>query len=280
MAVLVSTIIVYLLGWISQAILNWLSGVYTSMFYLAFAIEIAFRDISTTFSISGLYTAIYIIAIIFLVFFFAKKLIETYMLWSNGDPDENPLYVIIGFVKAMIVMICFGFIYTQFVNIFYGMYSNLLMGMTGSISPVAPEYKNLGLNVFGAFLYLIIAIQLTILYFQFLTRGFEMLVLRLGIPFASIGLLNANQGAFKGYIQKFINNAFTIIVQLLLVQFSILLLNGGHFVLAFTSSSIALRTPQMLNEFMISSGGGSTSGKINTVSRVVTMFRSGISKGK
>ena len=183
-------------------------------------------------------------------------------------------------MKALIVMVCFGFIYTQFVNIFYGIYNNLLVGMTGSLDAVVPEYKNLGLNVFGAFLYLVIAVQLALLYFQFLTRGFEMLILRLGIPFACIGLLNANQGAFKGYIQKFINNAFTIIIQLLLVQFSILLLNGGHFVLAFTSSSIALRTPQMLQEFMISSGGGSTSGKVNTVSRVVTMFRSGVSKGR
>ena len=49
-------------------------------------------------------------------------------------------------------MITFGFIYTQFVNIFYGIYNNLLMGMTGSLEPVVPEYKNLGLNVFGAFL--------------------------------------------------------------------------------------------------------------------------------
>lgn len=177
-------------------------------------------------------------------------------------------------------MICFGFIYTQFVNIFYEIYTQLLMGMTGSTDPVVPVYKNLGLNVFGAFLYLIIAIQLVLLYFQFLTRGFEMLILRLGIPFASIGLLNANQGAFKGYIQKFINNAFTVIVQLLLVQFAILLLNGGHFVLAFTASSIALKTPQMLQEFMISAGTGSTSSKVNTFTRVVTMFKSGVSKGK
>lgn len=155
----------------------------------------------------------------------------------------------------------------------------MLMGMTGSTNPVTPVYKNLGLNVFGAFLYLVIAVQLTLLYFQFLTRGIEMLILRLGIPFASIGLLNANQGAFKGYIQKFINNAFTIIVQLLLVQFAILLLNGGHFVLAFTSSSIALRTPAMLQEFMATSGSGSVSGKVNTISRVVTMFKTGVSKG-
>ena len=67
----------------------------------------------------------------------------------------------------MIVMICFGFIYTQFVNIFYDIYNKLLMGMTGSTDPVVPVYKSLGLNVFGAFLYLIISIQLVLLYFQF-----------------------------------------------------------------------------------------------------------------
>ena len=51
-------------------------------------------------------------------------------------------------------MICFGFIYTQFVSIFFDIYNKLLMGMTGSLEPVVPEFKNIGLNVFGAFLYL------------------------------------------------------------------------------------------------------------------------------
>lgn len=83
MAALIATIIVYLLGWISQAILTWLSGVYTTMFYLAFAIEIAFRDVSTSFNISGLYNAIYVVAIAVLIMFFVKKMIETYMTWTN-----------------------------------------------------------------------------------------------------------------------------------------------------------------------------------------------------
>jgi len=80
---LIATVIVYILGWLAQAVLNWLSGVYTTMFYLAFAIEIGFRDIATTFSISGLYNAIYVVAIALLIMFFVKKMIETYMMWSN-----------------------------------------------------------------------------------------------------------------------------------------------------------------------------------------------------
>ena len=107
-----------------------------------------------------------------------------------------------------------------------------------------------------------------------------MFILRLGIPFATIGLLNSDGGAFNGYIKKFISNAFTIIVQLMLMQFSIILLNKYHFVLALSTSTIALRTPHMLQEFMQKAGGGCTSGKIATATRIINTFRGGISKGK
>ena len=87
-------------------------------------------------------------------------------------------------------------------------------------------------------------------------------------------------GAFNGYIKKFISNAFTVIVQLTLMQLAIILLNKYHFVLALSTSMIALRTPHMLQEFMQSAGGGSASGKLATVTRVVNTFRGGITKGK
>ena len=91
MGAFIATVIVYILGWLAQAVLNWFSGVYTTMFYLAFAIEIGFRDISTTFSISGLYNAIYVVAIALLIMFFVKKMIETYMTWSNRRSRREPL---------------------------------------------------------------------------------------------------------------------------------------------------------------------------------------------
>lgn len=107
-----------------------------------------------------------------------------------------------------------------------------------------------------------------------------MFILRLGIPFASIGLLNSDGGAFNGYIKKFMTNAFTVIVQLLLMQLAIILMNKGSFVLSLSASSIALRTPHMLQEFMQTAGGGSASSKLSTVTRVVNTFRGGIGKGK
>ena len=248
-------------------------------FGIGFAIEINFRNLEN-FNIGGLYNAIYTFAIAVLIILFIKKMIETYLAWSGGDPDNNPLNILIGFLKAMIIMITFGFIYTKFANVFYEFFYNLLQGMTGSKDIVTVESSNLAFNVFGAILYLIIAIQLCLLYFQFITRGIEMFILRMGIPFASIGLLNSDGGAFKGYIKKFMTNAFTIIVQLLLMQLAIILMNKGKFVLSLSTSAIALRTPHMLQEFMSTAGGGSVSGKVSTVTRVVNTIRGGIGKAK
>lgn len=195
MAVLVATIITYILSWLAECILNWFTGVYDMMYWNAFAIEINFRNLEN-FNIGGLYNAIYTFAIALLIMFFIKKMIETYLAWTNGDADHNPLSVLIGFMKAMIVMICFGFIYTQFANIFYEFFYNLLEGMTGSREIVKAASNSISFNVFGAILYLVVAIQLALLYFQCITRGIEMFVLRLGIPFAAIGLLNSDRRSF------------------------------------------------------------------------------------
>lgn len=73
---------------------------------IGFAIEINFRNLEN-FNVGGLYNAIYTFAIAVLIILFIKKMIETYLAWSSGDPDNNPLNILIGFLKAMIVMICF-----------------------------------------------------------------------------------------------------------------------------------------------------------------------------
>ena len=124
--VLIATAISFLFGYIAQAIFNWFNGVYDVMFWNAFAIEINFRGLSN-FSISGIYNAVYTFAIAVLIMLFVKKMIEVYMAWSNGDPEVSPMTVVIGFVKALIIMICFGFIYTQFAWICYDLYQSCLL---------------------------------------------------------------------------------------------------------------------------------------------------------
>ena len=108
-----------------------------------------------------------------------------------------------------------------------------------------------------------------------------MFILRLAIPFACLGLLNSDGGAFNGYVKKFISNAFTVIVQLALLQFAILLMNNAHLILSLSTVMIANRTPHMLREFMETSGGNTGLGsKVSTATRTVSSFKNIISKGR
>ena len=151
-------------------------------------------------------------------------------------------------------MISFGYIYRTFVDVFYSLYTSLDRAAFGN------NYNNLtdsswietfgdAFNIVGNTFYLIVSVLYILIYFQNLGRGVEMLVLRFGLPFACIGLLNADGGAFKGYIQKMIKVAFTVIVQLMLLKFSLILLESRHLILALATGLMAYRTPR--NAFRI-----------------------------
>ena len=153
--------------------------------------------------------------------------------------------------------------------------------MLGEFQTMGVTVGNVAWNILGAFFYLIIAIYMILIYFQTITRGIEMFILRLAIPFACLGLLNSDGGAFNGYVKKFISNAFTVIVQLALLQFAILLMNNAHLILSLSTVMIANRTPHMLREFMETSGGNNGLGsKVSTATRTVSSFKNIISKGR
>ena len=48
--------------------------------------------------------------------------------------------------------------------------------------------------------------------------------MRIAIPFATIGLINNDDGVFPDYIRSFLMTAFTLVIQLLLLNISIVTL--------------------------------------------------------
>ena len=87
-------------------------------------------------------------------------------------------------------MICFGFIYQEFVNIFYSLFESLENGAF-SVSAQTQINNMLGqmgligvlLSPIGLLFYLLVGILWALIYFQTLGRGIEMLVLRLRYAF-------------------------------------------------------------------------------------------------
>ena len=234
------------------------------VFWTVFVIEQGFQNAGIP--IANMYNIIFWFAMQFLVIMFIWKMITTWFLWFGGDNTENPLHVFVGFLKAIIATIGFGFAYTYFIRIMFQLYRQLV----AAFAPNSEIYANLigesgvafshlalpFLNLLGIIVALIVAVQLVLLYFQLLKRGLQIFIIRMTIPFAAIGLLNSNGGAFTGYIKLIMKNAFTVVIQLILAELAISLLFNMNLVLSLITMSLALQTLSMLQEFMVSAGQG------------------------
>jgi hypothetical protein len=124
-----------------------------------------------------------------------------------------------------------------------------------------------------------------VLYFQFMKRGIEILVMRLGAPLACVGLVDSDKGIFAPFMKKFFMNAVTVLTQILLFKLSIMVLivKGDAFgiIFAISIAMTAAATPKFLSEFMLTyGGGGSMSNTVYHVSRLAQMTKAVITKGK
>lgn len=227
-------------------------------------------DISLVFKIFYAY-AIYIIILKFL-----KKGFETYILWQDGDPDYDPFNYILNFAKAIIIAIIFGTVYDWMVNVVNGTIDSIFFTLNNSkidnlniVQTILNFIKN---NLFYGTAALISIVCYGILYFQFLIRGIQILILRLGVPIACAGLIDSNKGSYAPYIQKFVMNAFTVIVQVVCVKVSFHLLHNGQLIYGIAVCVVAIKTPKFLSEFLIQSGSG-IGGVTNTVIQSANIFR-------
>ena len=59
-------------------------------------------------------------------------MIETYLMWSSGDPDTSPFTILVNFLKALIVMIFFGYLYKLFVTVMYELYKQIMQNGLGT----------------------------------------------------------------------------------------------------------------------------------------------------
>ena len=215
---------------------------------------------------------------------FLKKGFECYILWTDGDADSKPILILTRFAQAIIIAICFPILYTFIAEITEEITNEILVIIGADTNynwQVWIDYiLSLGLvtGIFG----LIFIICYFMLYFQFLMRGLEILILRIGMPFACVGLLDNDKGIFKPYMNKFFQSMFACIIQIALCKLGIgLMLNTGINMNMFWGIAclvLAIKTPRFLSEFLIPTGGGAFINNIYHSTRLVGMARSLVKK--
>ncbi|WP_340397165.1 conjugal transfer protein TrbL family protein [Paenibacillus sp. FSL E2-0202] len=215
--------------------------------------------------LENLYDIVFSFGVALMILKFLKKGFEIYVLWTDGDPDEEPLFLLTNFFRSMAVAICFPTIYTWLCQIVEDL-SNQLLGAIGQSTNYdwqmwvnALESAGLVTAVFG----LIFVVCFFILYFQFLMRGLEMFILRVGIPLACSGLLDNDKGVFRAYAQKFMQSMLAVVIQIALAKLGVGLMLQNHVFWGMACMMLAIRTPRFLSDFLITTGGNG--GVVNNV---------------
>ncbi len=120
---------------------------------------------------------------------------------------------------------------------------------------------------------LIFMICYLILLFSFMARGVEMMVMRVGIPLACVGLLDNDKGVFRAYINQFVKAFVTTIVQIMLCKIGLSLMLGAtiisvqNIIWGIACMISAISMPKILREFLVPTGGDGHIG--NTVFQTV-----------
>jgi len=203
---------------------------------------------------------------------FLKKGFETYVIWTDGDADEEPISLLTNFFKAMAVAICFPTIYGWLGQIVEELTNELLVviGASAAYDWAAWTSGISSLGLVTAIFGLVFIICYFILYFQFLMRGLEIMILRIGVPLACVGLLDNDKGVFKSYSQKFIQSTLAVVVQICLAKLGVGLMLNMHVFWGVACMILAIKTPKFLGDFILTTGGGG-GGAVNNVYHTVRL---------
>jgi hypothetical protein len=212
---------------------------------------------------------------------FLKKGFECYVMWTDGDPDVEPTYLVIRFIQAIAVAVCFPVLYGWLAEITQSLTDELMSAIGAATNYDWQAWVN-GISSLGlvtAIFGLIFVVCYFVLYFQFLMRGLEIMILRIGLPLACVGLLDNDKGVFKTYINKFFQSTLAVVVQICLCKLGVgMMMNVGVNMNIFWGIAcivLAIKTPRFLSEFMVPTGGGA--GMINNVYHSVRLV--GMAKG-
>lgn len=226
---------------------------------------------------NAIYQVVFNFATYLLVIVFIAKAIKTYFMMREGDNEQNPIQLVVGMLKAVVVMICFKEIYTIGVGIVGEFLNSILDVMPLQNTNLAEALSNnIQGGIFTAVACLVLLICWLLLICQFIMKGIELLVMRIGIPFASIGLLNSDGGVFPDYIRSFLMTAFTIVIQLALLNVSILTLLTNKLIYGIAIAVVAVNTPMIMGKYMIKPSAN----PIHTIGNTARSMRALMPRGR
>lgn len=191
---------------------------------------------------------------------FLLKGFNIYILYTEGDADVSPFHLLMRFIKALVMALSFselyGYLMRQFVQFILAAERQVFGSFLATLPANPIEAITMVSNtLINAVLFIVWIIFAILFWFGFIKRGIEMLILRAGIAWAAAGIINSDDGVWRPYLNKFFQNAITVLVQYLLMIVSLRLIFSQHIFYAVFFLATAVSLPRFLSEFMIAVRG-------------------------
>lgn len=249
----------------------------------------SFSNFLNTATISAAYQYMYTLASGLIVIKFLFKGFQIYVLWRDGDADASPQDMVIGVVQGIIVIISFPALYelmcTTTLQTAKGLMNAFGIGQIydGQLAVIAGSAETFaGMALIELILALIFIVLALVLCVKMIGRGFELLVLRLGVPIACIGLVDSDFGLFKSYMQIFFKALFTSIIQIVLMSLAFRVMTGLVFLNLVGGISIvitAFNAPMIMQQMLVPSGrGGGISQKVYATTTTINSIKAMLGK--
>jgi len=218
-------------------------------------------------------------AVALIVLKFLKKGFETYVLWTDGDADADPLLLATNFFRALSMAMAFPVLYGYLSDITEDFTEKVrvALGVASAYDLLDPS-SLISTGLFNIIAVLIAIIMLVVLFIQFVKRGVEMFVLRMAFPIGCVGLIDSDKAMYKAMCQTLFQCCATIVVQVGLSQLALSVIIAGHPIVGIAVIVAALGTPKFLQHFMVPSGGGVNSGTVYQASRMLQMAKGILTK--
>ena len=280
-----NTITKWLIDLLNEAI-NWIEKLLQGALINTLMVERYFADttgttVLTKSSLQNVYNFIYTVAIVLATTKFLFKGFQIYVLWRNGDAEASPREMLVGAIEAEVAMIGFPYLYAKCADVVQYV-SEGIMGLLGKADSGAVLVLLRGLSgirdtsAFTLIFMLIWFVMLFVLWIRLIVQGFELLILRLGFPFSTLGLIDSDMALFKNYVQVFLKTFFTVVIQICLMSLALRVIltsltNPLNVLFSLAIMSTALSTPRLLQQFLVPQGGGG--GVVQKASSVAMLAR-------
>ena len=271
--------------------LNVFEGLFGDLLDISFFIE-SFpgldETILTSSIISKALSALYGVLVLLLTLKLLIKGWKVYVLWRDGEAETPPGEMVVGAIIAIGISVAFPFLLQITVDIvhwildtvgdaMYGRDALFQINLTRSLIDLLSEMVNGGSTT--GVLYLLYAILYIVMLFITLKQGGEMLLFRLAVPIAAVGWVDSDGGVWKPFMQAFFRQIATILVRYFFTFLSVRVMAGctiGSVIVGIVLLVIAMKTPQILAQFMNTDRSGGMSQKMYTAAMLVRLFKGGV----